>query len=218
MLKKRLAILTSVSVLGMLVFTSCEYKQSPGVEYMPDMYRSPAIEAYQPNGWFADSLGARKPVEGTIPRGFLSYEKFPDTEEGYAMAKANMTMPDSLKVDSAFIANGKAIYAIYCTHCHGEKGDGQGILVKREKFLGIPNYADRDITEGSIFHVVTYGRNLMGSHASQVTPLERWEVAQYVLKLRRELKGEEVPQEVEDKTAPADTVGSIIENAEVAQN
>ena len=38
----------------------------------------------------------------------------------------------------------------------------------REKFLGIPSYADRDISEGSIYHVLMYGKNLMGSHASQV--------------------------------------------------
>ena len=40
--------------------------------------------------------------------------------------------------------------------------------MKDEKFLGIPSYADRDITEGSIYHVLMYGKNLMGSHASQV--------------------------------------------------
>lgn len=214
MLKKRLAIFTSVSVLGILAFTSCKDAQSPGVEYMPDMYRSPALEAYQPMQWFADSMSARKPVEGTIPRGFLSYEKFANTEEGYIAAKNNMKMPLELKADSVFMAKGKTLYGIYCGHCHGEKGDGQGILVQREKFLGIPNYADREITEGSIFHVITYGRNLMGSHASQVTPLERWQITQYVLELRKELTGESAP-EVE---AEADTTQANNEGAEIAQN
>jgi len=59
---------------------------------------------------------------------------------------------------------GKALYNIYCAICHGDSGDGKGNLVKKEKFLGVPSYADRDITEGSIYHVITYGMNAMGSH------------------------------------------------------
>ena len=62
------------------------------------------------------------------------------------------------------------------------------ILMKREKFLGIPSYADRDISEGSIYHVLMYGINLMGSHAGQVNEEERWQIAQYVMKLREELE------------------------------
>ena len=50
---------------------------------------------------------------------------------------------------------------IYCAVCHGTKGDGNGILSQRDKFNGIPNYKDRDVTEGSIYHVIMYGRNLM---------------------------------------------------------
>ena len=82
---------------------------------------------------------------------------------------------------------GKSLYGIYCVVCHGKKGDGQGDLVKREKFLGIPNYKDRDITEGSIYHVLMYGKNLMGSHSSQLTREERWQVVNYVQTLRNNL-------------------------------
>ena len=85
------------------------------------------------------------------------------------------------------IKKGKELYEIYCSVCHGSKGDGQGILMQREKFLGIPSYADRDITEGSIYHVLMHGINLMGSHASQVNQEERWKISQYVLELRNEL-------------------------------
>jgi len=82
---------------------------------------------------------------------------------------------------------GEALYGIYCVVCHGKKGDGQGPLVKNEKFLGIPNYKDRDITEGSIYHVLMYGRNLMGSHSGQLTIEERWQVINHVQKLRNDL-------------------------------
>jgi hypothetical protein len=46
------------------------------------------------------------------------------------------------------------LFEIYCISCHGAAGDGMGVLVMREKFLGVPSYKDRVITEGSIFHIV----------------------------------------------------------------
>ena len=64
--------------------------------------------------------------------------------------------------------------------------------MQREKFLGIPSYADpgRNITEGSIYHVQMYGLNAMGSYASQTNELERWQITQHVLNLMAALKGE----------------------------
>ena len=80
--------------------------------------------------------------------------------------------------------HGQDAMKMTCSSCHGEKGDGKGNLVVKEKFLGVPSYKDREITDGSIFHVVTYGLNSMGSHANQLSQEERWVVADYVLKLK----------------------------------
>ena len=114
----------------------------------------------------------------------MPYE-IPNTPEGYLLSKTITTSPlDSI---SKNLDKGKELYNIYCAICHGEKGDGKGNLVKREKFLGVPSYADREVTNGSIFHVVTYGLNSMGSHANQLSQEERWQVADYVLKLKSEL-------------------------------
>ena len=44
------------------------------------------------------------------------------------------------------------------------------------------------MTPGSIYHVLMYGINAMGSHAGQVNEEERWQIAQYVMKLREESK------------------------------
>ena len=77
---------------------------------------------------------------------------------------------------------------VYIALCVTEdKGDGQGILMTREKYLGVPSYADRDITPGSIYHVLMYGKNAMGSHAGQVNAVERWQIAQHVMELRQNL-------------------------------
>ena len=183
---------TSVVVLmfALSSLTSCNSdgpQREPSMVYMPDMYYSKAYEPYSedPNG--IDGVEARTPVEGTIKRGYVPYE-IPNTEEGYQQSHENKspiaTTEESLK-------EGEHLFNIYCISCHGIKGDGQGVLVQNEKFLGVPSYAPSrlpNITEGSIFHVETYGRNMMGSHASQLTSEERWKVAQHVLKLRSQLK------------------------------
>ena len=148
------------------------------------MYESVGYETYSESNAFKNGKEGQLPAKGSIPRGFEPYE-YENTTAGYELAKANLKSPlDSIARNSD---KGAKLFAIYCAICHGEKGDGKGNLVKREKFLGVPSYADRVITEGSVFHVETYGLNAMGSHANQLTQEERWMVAAYVMKLKSEL-------------------------------
>jgi len=112
---------------------------SPGFEYMPDMYRSPAIEAYVDYGMdpyhFGQSqfdslnsrVSARKPVDGTIAYAgdqmmFNMPYPYPNTIEGYEAAGAELTSP--LVTSQLHIDEGKELYEIMCIHCHGEKGKG----------------------------------------------------------------------------------------------
>ena len=171
-------------LLSLFLMTSCFDSSKPNYQYFPNMYESVGYGTYDESDAFPNGIEAQLPVEGSVPRGWQPYE-FEDSNEGYELAKVNLTSPLLNNEDN--LANGKKMYEIYCSVCHGSKGDGQGILMKREKFLGIPSYADRDITEGSIYHVLMYGRNLMGSHASLVNQEERWQISQYVLELRNEL-------------------------------
>ncbi|MFC2110377.1 c-type cytochrome [Bacteroidota bacterium] len=173
-----------VFLLVAVAFTSCKDNTKPYVQFMPDMYTSVAYEPYGENSVLPNGMDSQAPVNGTIARGQVPYD-YSDSNEGYELAKSELKSP--LTVHELDSEKGKALYGIYCAVCHGKKGDGQGDLVKREKFLGIPNYKDRDLTEGSIYHVIMYGRNLMGSHASQLTGDERWQVVSYVQKLRNDL-------------------------------
>ncbi|MBD3723225.1 MAG: cytochrome c [Flavobacterium sp.] len=174
-----------VAVVGLSVMaTSCFDKSKPNYQFMPNMYEAVPYETYSEHSVFKGGKEGQLPVEGTIKRGFVPYE-IPNTPEGYTLAKETLKSPlDSISLNPE---KGKELFNIYCAICHGEKGDGKGNLVKREKFLGVPNYKDREITEGSIYHVITYGLNSMGSHANQLSQEERWQVADYVLKLRSEL-------------------------------
>jgi hypothetical protein len=176
-----------ISILLAVLLQSCwGDKGAPNYEYMPNMYESLSYETYTENNIFEDNLTARLPVEGTISRGYSLYE-YEDTNEGYDLAKKELNNPFSFNDEDMLKA--KELYNIYCGVCHGSKGAGQGILVKREKILGIPSYADpgRAITSGSTYHVIYYGRNTMGSYANQLNEKERWMVTSYVMKLKSDL-------------------------------
>lgn len=180
---KSFKIIIALAVVASLA--SCNNKRKPQVQYMPDMYVSVPYDANGVEGINKEMVN-RLPVAGTVSRnGVIAYD-IPDTNEGYEKAKAELKNP--LPATEANLEKGKELFGIYCAACHGTKGDGNGVLSQRDKFNGIPNYKDRDINEGSVYHVIMYGKNLMGSHASQLRYNERWQVVQYVEKLRSELK------------------------------
>jgi mono/diheme cytochrome c family protein len=178
-------------LLGLSVFVvSCKNDKKPNYQYMPNMYESVAYETYSESDAFASNNGIKGkegqlPPSGTVKQGFVPYD-VPNTPEGYAFSKSILT--SGLPADKLDEEKGKELFNIYCAICHGEKGDGQGNLVKREKFLGVPSYKERAVSPGSVFHVITYGLNSMGSHANQLSQEERWQVVDYVLKLKSELK------------------------------
>lgn len=178
---------------------SCMDDSRPNYQYMPNMYEEVSYEPYGSYDIFAHGQEAQLPVEGTISRGWMPYE-YENTAEGYESAKANLKNPIPYTEEN--LAHGKELYTIYCAVCHGDQGDGKGILVEREKFLGVPRYDDvgRAITEGSIYHVMYYGRNAMGSYASQTSIEERWKIDHYVMSLKDKLEGNPEREFVEEES------------------
>ena len=170
--------------------SSCFDENKPNYQYMPNMYEPVGYETYGEYGIFENGQSALLPVEGTIPRGWMPYE-YENSTAGLDSARVSLKNPNLVTQEN--LDQGKALYDIYCAVCHGSKGDGQGILMKNEVFLGIPSYADpgRVITEGSIYHVQMYGLNAMGSYASQTNELERWQITMHVQNLMAALKGTE---------------------------
>ncbi|ANH59970.1 c-type cytochrome [Dokdonia donghaensis] len=167
---------------------SCQDDNKPNYQYMPNMYVSVGYETYGKYEVFPEGYEALKPAEGSVMRGWLPYD-YENTIEGKASAKANLKNP--LPYTEENYVKGNELYNIYCGICHGVKGDGKGTLAKREKILGVPAYNDagRAITEGSVYHVMYYGINSMGSYASQMTEDELWMVDHYVMGLKDALDG-----------------------------
>ncbi|GIV33559.1 MAG: cytochrome c [Chitinophagales bacterium] len=196
MKRNRLHIIGIVLLAG--IWSSCgKDPRKPGRIYMPDMTYSQAYETYAPNPNFKDGQTARMPVEGTIPRGALPPEVLPEgAHKSYLFKKYYSPHPDDyeragvelsnpLPLTDEVLAEGKRIYTTYCQVCHGEKGDGQGSIVTSGAYPPVNPYSTllKDKPEGKMFYSITYGRNLMGSYASQLTPDERWKVIYYIQKL-----------------------------------
>jgi len=180
---------TLLIIAGIALIACNNDKTTPGYTFMDDMYSSPSLETYEASEFQPKGMEAQQPVEGTISRGYVPYE-IPNTPEAYEASKMLTDYPEGYAGnDEALLKDGQELYGAFCSHCHGKKGDGNGILVEREKILGVPGYdATRlpDISVGSVYHVIMHGKGVMGSHASQLTYDERWKIVRYVWKLRED--------------------------------
>ncbi|NNC85982.1 MAG: cytochrome c [Bacteroidia bacterium] len=155
------------------------------------MYRSPSYETYSGSPLFSDSLSARLPVAGSIPRGYNAFFEYENTLEGYAAAGSELKNP--LEKSETNVLEGERLYNIYCTHCHGKTGMADGSVIKGGAYPPPPAYSDgkssrggdmKDLSEGKIYHTIVYGLNLMGAHASQISPEERWKIIMHVQNLQ----------------------------------
>ncbi|MCB0480144.1 MAG: c-type cytochrome [Flavobacteriales bacterium] len=193
------------ALVAAFVFDSCKSDpNSPGIEYMPDMYRSPSFETYGENLFYGDTvMSARLPASNTIPRGmdYLPYA-LPNSFDGY-MASDSLKNPVANSPES--IAKGKELYDRFCKHCHGKSGQGDGPIPTNSEYPPPPSYSKqlKDLSEGKMFHSITYGKNLMGAHASQLTKTERWTIIRYVQTLQNPAGSKkEAVADVSDKAAP----------------
>ena len=179
-------LILKLALISVVVFSSCGGDSDPGYEFMPNMYRSPSLETYGENT--INGMNAQLPVEGTIARGRLLTFNYDGTLEGY-LAAGNTTV-NPIEDNKKTRAEGKALYGMFCEHCHGETGTGDG-TIKHAIYSAVPHYNDEkllrragapmnELKAGHIFHAITYGLNAMGPHASQVTEEERWLIVNYV--------------------------------------
>lgn len=187
-----IGLIFTAAVLLSACNASGEY---PGREYMPDMAHSKAYEPYvvartvvadgEEVEISKNGASAREPVVNTVPRGHAPYH-YRDTITDYVAAGMNLTNP----FNSDFMAaadRAKGNYTIYCAICHGAKGKGQGKLIEGGAYPSPGSYFDKmDLKEGQMYHSIHWGKNLMGSYASQLSQEERWELVAYIKKMQAE--------------------------------
>lgn len=193
-----------------IAFIACNDKRSPGHVYMPDMNYSRAYETNMPN--ILQDSGIHyipTPVPGTVRRGDMFPYLVPNDSSGYTASK-NTVSPIGT-VDSTMMLEAQRLYNINCAICHGVNMDAQGPLAG--KVGGIANLkagSNLALSEGTIFHVETYGKGNMGSYASQLDKKQRWLVARYV-KMEQNKAGSSSAGK--DSTQQTGTGGVMTQNA-----
>lgn len=190
-------IVFAASILSMsLGLWSCggAHGDDPGHAYMPDMYYSRAYEALgynMVNGEY-DSLRKRgisytaMTVAGTVARGEELPTHLTGDSAGLKIANALKNPLDSLTNMPSQMKEAERLYLVNCGICHGSALDGNGPLYKGGDgpYPAAPRplngeYA-KALSDGSIFYTITYGKNAMGSYASQLRPEQRWMVVSYI--------------------------------------
>jgi len=175
----------AIVISAVMVISSCKDKRSTGWEYAPNMYEHLAYDPDQRNDNFKDGKTAQVPPAGTTPVGFVRFD-YPNTKDGYETAGTEVK--SSLPQTPENLEQGKQLFIAFCSPCHGQNGQGDGLVVAHG-FPAPPSYSKgissrggnmKDLTDGKIYHTITYGVNAMGSYASQLEPTERWKVIMYV--------------------------------------
>ena len=178
---KTLFIVAAAAALGMAACNSGEHRKNPGKAYAMDMTHSRAYDAYTANPNFTDSQTSRMPVPGTVARGHSLPDHLVEGDtNGYK------TFTTTARFNEAEVKEGGRLFNIYCGICHGTALDGNGPLYSSGKFAAMPanlvsgTYLTMSV--GQIYAAIKYGKNAMGSYASQLDPKQRWEIIAYIKK------------------------------------
>lgn len=202
--KKNLYLLTLAVFFG-----ACSAEgEFPGLEYAPQMYHSTPYEPLtqitdtEQGEWLSsvdDGVGEyynsnpnnpfgmtmREPAANTVRRNPGEYLPYRIPKDSIELASRVLTNP--LDSTEAVLADGQALYLSYCSPCHGGAGQGDGLVAA--VYLGVPSYnvgRYAELTEGHIFHTITYGRGRMNAHGSQIDIEDRWKIVRYVQQLQKQ--------------------------------
>jgi len=175
----------------------------PPLELLPDMDQQPKVKAQQTNFFFADGVGGRKPVTGTVPMGLHipektaadgGYQAYGFTHgSGYYQTGVigefyGDGFPEEVKVDAGLLRLGKERYDINCAVCHGVSGNGNGVMKKHgmATIMDLHSPAFLNPTDaaykpnGMIFEVITKGKGLMGAYGPNIPVHERWAIVAWI--------------------------------------
>lgn len=195
---KKLFIIAIAATATTIVACS-DVKRTPGTIYMPDMAYSRAYESYADYSNLTEKgiHYTAMPVEGTMARGVempfhIAKDAAGDTTNYYASRQVPNPIDSMSEADTK---EAERLYQINCGICHGSKLDGNGPLYKGGEgpyaakpatLVGDAKY--ESMPAGQMFYSVAYGKNMMGSYASQLSRKQRWMVIKYIKDKQKEAK------------------------------
>lgn len=184
-----------ILVISFFGFRGQKFSGTP-LRIFPDMDDQDKIRTQQESTFFKNGMGSRKPVVGTVPRGFepdgggISFGNSASyLHTGRIGGNYGTGMPEDLELadnPEALLRRGKERYKISCMPCHGEAGDGKGMVA----VMGIPataslmNFPREKYPDGQLFETITKGKGLMGGYGYNTPVDDRWAIIAYVRALQ----------------------------------
>lgn len=185
-----LILLLTLTGLNVLTYIGSGQRS---LRVLPEMWDSPALKSLGATDVFPSGVVQQLPPEGTLPHGFAPVSYTPD-ETGSEEAGRELRNP--FDPSPEILALGRTQFTEFCTPCHGAQADGNG-LVPQRGFPAPPSLlaeSARNLADGAVFHLVTFGRNNMPSYRFQLTVDDRWAVIHWVRRLQQETQAGGTPQ------------------------
>lgn len=147
-----------------------------------DMQNQPKFKPLRATWFFPDGASARPLVPGTIPQGGLRHDELLYT--GRVNGELANVLP--FPVSRQLLDRGRERFNIFCSPCHGQIGNGEGMVVQRG-FRRPPSFHIDRLREAPVGHfvdVIASGYGAMADYAGRVAPRDRWAIAAYIRALQ----------------------------------
>lgn len=172
-----LALLATVALLLAVIFHfRSRPSPRPRIHLIQDMGVQPRYGPQAVSPVFADGRAMRLPVAGTVARGQLA------SDQGLSAL-----WPEQLP-------RGRVVYQVFCTPCHGERGDGEGpvnqraLLNKEPTWVAAPSLltpAMQALDDVQIYNTIRLGNRNMPPHGTQINVRDRWAAVAYLRDLQQ---------------------------------
>jgi len=188
-----------IFIIGVFGFRGKKFRDTP-VRLLPDMEVMDKVMGQERSDFFADGVGSRPVVPGTVPHGAdesLYSIEFGSGRDGYYYNGRfgdyyGTGMPKELELTAddaeSFLARGQERYQIYCAVCHGEAGDGAGVTSKYGiagiANLHAPNFSLDQYADGRLYDVINNGKGNMSGYGYNIPVRDRWAIVAYVRALQ----------------------------------
>lgn len=147
-----------------------------------DMQDQPKFKPLRQSDFYTDGRSERPLVANTVPRGYLRADIYFYT--GMINGQPGDLMPFPVTAD--VLKRGQERFNIFCSPCHSELGDGNGMIPQRG-FRRPPSFHIdrlRAAPVGHFFDVMTNGFGAMPDYAAQIPPRDRWNIIAYIRALQ----------------------------------
>jgi mono/diheme cytochrome c family protein len=197
--KPIMGFILATSVLALVPFAfiakwRSDHSDKPHYHIIPDMDFQEMRGSQTESPLFMDGRATRKAVVGTVARGDLREDDL--FYRGLDSGQWATRFPPQVEMSDDTLERGRERFTIYCTPCHGEAGEGNGMIHARAVAVNAtatgwvqPSKLTDAIyvkqPHGQIFNTISNGIRTMPAYAAQITEADRWAIVLYLRAVQR---------------------------------